>query len=197
MTDQTRLQLTLEAFDTANRHDPNHEVVDGQSQPREWVYGQRMSEMLASFAPAASEALQLAARSQHIERWAIPRTDYPTGRVGYNRWRTELGRYHARRASELMAQTGYGEATCQRVSDLLQKKQLKRDPETQTLEDVACLVFLRYYLEDFAKKHEDDKLISILQKTWQKMSESGQESAMQIPLSAKLQNILQQALEAD
>ena len=33
--------------------------------------------MLERFAPDASEVLRLAARCQHIQRWKIPRADYP------------------------------------------------------------------------------------------------------------------------
>lgn len=194
MTEHERLTRTLAAFDEANRRDPHRETVEGESLPREWVYGQRMSEALADFMPDAGEALQLAARSQHIERWVIPREDYPMDRAGYKRWRTELGRYHARRASEIMAQEGYSEEMCLRVADLLQKKQLKRDPEAQALEDVICLVFLRYYLADFARKHPEDKLITIIRKTWNKMSSRGHEAALQLSLPPDLGNLVHKAL---
>ena len=65
-----------------------------------------MSQSLAAFEPAASFALQLAARAQHIERWTSPRSNYPQGRTGYKQWRSELLLYHARRAGELMAEAG-------------------------------------------------------------------------------------------
>ena len=194
MTDRERLALTLAAFDDANSRDPHRETVDGESLPRELIYARRMSETLAAFMSDASEALQLAARSQHIERWIIPREDYPMDRAGYKRWRTELGRYHARRASEIMANMGYREAMCQRVADLLQKKQLKRDPEAQALEDVICLVFLRHYLADFARKHPEDKLVTIIRKTWNKMSARGHEAALQLPLPPALGALVQRAL---
>jgi hypothetical protein len=81
------------------------------------------------------------------------------------------------------------------VGFLLQKKKLKRDPETQTLEDVICLVFLQYYLEPFMQKHPEDKLIDILQKTWNKMSEEGREAALNLPLSDGARRLISKALE--
>lgn len=191
-----KLQQALAGFDAANALDPNHEVDEkGQLHPKELLYARRMTEELKLFMAEPSEHLQLAARAQHIERWTSSRKDYPEGRKGYKQWRAELGLYHGRRAGEIMASVGYGEDDIQRVQYLLQKRQLKRDPETQALEDVICLVFLRFYLEPFATKHEEDKLIDIIQKTWKKMSESGHKAALQIPYSEKILNILKKSLD--
>ena len=53
-----------------------------------------------------------------------------------------------------MAGAGYpGRPTGKRVAGLLRKEGLKRDAETQALEDVVCFVFLRWYFADFAAKH--------------------------------------------
>ena len=73
---------------------------------------------------------------------------------------------------------------CIRDRFLLLKKQLKKDSETQALEDVICLVFLEFYFEPFAAKHTEEKVIDILRKTWRKMSEDGQAAALKLPLSA-------------
>ena len=69
------------------------------------------------------------------------------------------------------------------MAALLKKEKLKSDEESQVLEDVICLVFLRYYFAEFAKQHDEAKLIDILQKTWRKMSEAGHQSALKLPLS--------------
>ncbi len=190
----TRLQATLEAFDQANRADPNIETVDGEDQPKELVYGQRMSQTLAEFSPQASEALQLAARAQHIKRWEIPRNQYPMDRPGYKKWRTQLGVYHGQVASEIMAEQGYDQETIERVQSMLSKRNLKRDPDVQTLEDVICLVFLQHYLEDFARKHPEPKLIDIIQKTWRKMSPEGHAAALKLKLPSHLQTLVGKAL---
>lgn len=188
-----RLEAVMAAIDQINRQDPNREA-DGT--PKELLYGQRMSAELERFAPGADELLQIAARAQHIERWIIPRTDYPMDRAGYKKWRTELGAHHARRTAELMRAQDYSDADCLRVADMLQKKRLKLDPQVQTLEDVICLVFIRYYLKDFATKHNEDKLIRIVQKTWNKMSDTGHSAALAIPLPADLSALIHKALKS-
>ncbi len=62
-----RFQQANAAFDALNAQDPSHEVFDGQARPKELLYAERMSAMLKRYAPDASEALQLAARCQHIQ----------------------------------------------------------------------------------------------------------------------------------
>ena len=193
----TRLTETLAAFDSANAEDPNLESVNGQSVPKELIYGQRMTEQLFKFCPNASETLQLAARSQHICRWKIPRADYPMDRQGYKRWRLDLAQLHGDIAGQIMADKGYDDDAVQRVKDLLLKRGLKRDDEVQTLEDVICLVFIECYLEDFASKHDESKLIDIIRKTWNKMSSLGHDAALKLPLSAAMLSLVTKALTPD
>ena len=90
---------------------------------------------------------------------------------------------HAQKASSILKEVGYKQETIDAVSFLLEKKQLKRNADTQTLEDVICLVFLEYYFESFAYKHPNEKTIEILEKTWRKMSDKGKEAALKLPLS--------------
>ncbi len=181
----------LALFDAANAQDPN---VDASGEPKELLYAQRMTQRLLAFAPGASAHLQLAARAQHIERWTSPRSNYPEGRTGYKQWRSELMRFHAQRAGELLQQAGAEEQDIARVQYLLQKRGLGRDPETQTLEDVICLVFIEFYLADFAEGYPAEKLDDIIRKTWRKMSEAGQAAALALPLEAGLLAIVGRAL---
>lgn len=189
-----RFQNVIRAIDDKNQQDPHRVEHEGQLVGKEWLYGQRMSACLAQFKPDAAELLQIACRAQHIQRWSIPRSDYPMDRIGYRRWRTELGKFHAELTAELMADCGYSEDEQQRVKSLLQKQQLKRDDEAQTLEDVACLVFLTYHLEDFASQHATDKIIDIIRKTWNKMSADGHAAALKLPLSEAMADLVGQAL---
>jgi hypothetical protein len=190
-----RLEQTLAAFDAANALDPNTENVDGEEAPKELIYSQRMTQQLHKFLPQASEVLQLAARSQHICRWKIPRNDYPMDRQGYKKWRLDLAVFHGETAGKIMAANGYDEKCIQRVKDLLLKRSLKRDDEVQALEDVVCLVFLEFYLDDFAGKHDEAKLIDIIQKTWNKMSEAGHAAALKLPLSNDMLTLITKALQ--
>ena len=97
------------------------------------------------YSSEASEEVQLAARCQHICRWESPRDSYEMNRTGYLLWRTELKKFHAKKAGGILKSVGYADATIEKVSFLLQKKQLKKNEDTQTLEDVICLVFLQFY----------------------------------------------------
>ena len=190
-----RLNQTLAAFDEANRQDPRVDHDEqGDEVPSELLYAQRMSQTLESFRPGASEALQLAARCQHIERWKIPREDYPMDRKGYLLWRSNLKKMHGERAAEIMQRHGYDEETIDRVVMLVNKKQLKRDDEVQALEDVICLVFLQYYFDEFREKHSEEKLIDIVAKTWRKMSDKGHEAALTLSMSPESLAIIQKAI---
>ena len=191
-----QLEKTLAAFDAVNAQDPNIEIVNGQPIAKELIYSHRMTEHLHQFLPSASVELQLAARSQHICRWKIPRSDYPMDRQGYKKWRLDLAVFHGETAGEIMQANGYDESVIQRVKDLLLKRSLKRDDEVQALEDVICLVFLEFYLEDFASKHDEAKLIDIIQKTWNKMSDAGHTAALKLPLSNTMLALVTKALQS-
>lgn len=191
----TQLEQTLAAFDAANALDPNTEIVNGQAIAKELIYGQRMTEHLHKFQSNPSVELQLAARSQHICRWKIPRSDYPMDRQGYKKWRLDLAVFHGETAGDILVQNGYSTDTVERVKDLLLKRSLKRDHEVQALEDVVCLVFLEFYLEDFTSKHDEAKLIDIIQKTWNKMSEDGHAAALKLPLSDAMLALVTKALQ--
>jgi hypothetical protein len=186
--------MALDAFDRANAADPNLESVDGEEVPKEVIYGQRMSAWLMRLCPEAPEALCLAARSQHIERWVTPRGSYPDGRIGYLTWRRDLKRYHADRAGEILAGLGYPNTLVAGVQALVRKERLKQDEDAQVLEDVACVVFLAHYLADFAEKHETDKVVEILRKTWAKMSPLGRRAALALPMTGALEGLLASAL---
>jgi hypothetical protein len=196
MNEQTRLQAALKAIDEANAQDPNTLDIDGVKTTKELLYGQRMSAQLEQFTPLASTSLQIAARAQHIQRWLSPRSDYPQGREGYKRWRADLGQFHAETTAKILAKLDYSDTFITRVSTLLGKKGIKRDEEVQTLEDVICLVFLEHYLSDFARKHSDEKLIDIIQKTWRKMSEAGHEAALKLPIDPAVMPLITRALQA-
>lgn len=194
MEKQDRYQQAIRRFDEINARDPRHEFHAGRDWPKELLYAERMTACLSAFEPNASEALRLAVRSQHIERWAIPRDQYPRNRQGYKRWRTDLAKHHATIASMVLSECGYSEAEIRRVQELLRKEKLKLDPEVQTLEDVACLVFLEFYFDAFAADYTEDKLLDILFKTWIKMSPRGHAAALDLPLSPQARTLIEKAL---
>lgn len=178
---QSPYQAAINAFDQANSQDPNVEIADGREYPKELLYAQRMSDMQERYAPEASEAVKLAVRAQHIQRWKSPRSDYPMDKPGYMLWRTGLYKFHAETAGVLMKEAGYDDEMIERVKTIVSKKGLKTNPETQLMEDVVDLVFIEHYMIGFASSHpeyDEAKWILIVRKTWQKMSERAHEFAL-------------------
>lgn len=193
---QPSLESLYAAIDAVNQQDPNAELdLESIAVPKEWLYGQRMTQSLERFAPNATSAVRIAARGQHIARWSLPRQDFPMTREGYLRWRTTLYGYHADRLEALMREAGWPEDEIQSVRKIVQKKSIKSDPEVQLVEDVACLVFLEFYFRAFAKTQTEEKLIPIIQKTWRKMSEAGHAAALTLPFSEAELALIGKALE--
>jgi hypothetical protein len=170
-------------IDAENAQDPNSELYQSKTYPKELLYSNRMYERLMDFYPNASEAIQIAAKAQHICRWKMPRESFPMDRVGYLKWREDLKKFHAKTTGEILEKAGYTPEFIDRVSFLIEKKLLKKDTETQLLEDVICLVFLQYYFDDFVQKHDREKMKNIILKTWNKMSITGHEEALKINFS--------------
>lgn len=176
MSEDRRLAEVLRRIDEANAADPTSEGPTAE--PAALLYGRRMSEELASFLPEASDHLKIAVRAQHIERWTKPRASFPEGKQGYLAWRNDLKAFHAERVAEIMAEAGYREADRERVAKIVRKQGIKRDPEVQALEDVACLVFMRHYFADFAADREPGQIRDIVAKTARKMSPEGRARAL-------------------
>ena len=164
-----KLKGALDAIDKANSADPSFH--DGR--PAALLYGERMSEELGRLFPDASDALRIAARGQHIERWLLPRTDYPMDRAGYHAWRTEQGRRHAARIAAIMTDAGFGEDEIAAAGRMLRKERIKHDADVQRLEDVICFVFVRWYFSPFAETREAEELLRIVTRTAKKMSAGG------------------------
>jgi len=201
ISDQQRFERAIKLFDGANSQDPNTETASGRAWPKELLYAERMSEMLARFAAEASEVVRLACRAQHIQRWKIPRKDYPMTPEGYQRWRTTLYKFHAETAGRLLQEAGYPEEMIARVKEVVGKRGLKVNPETQMMEDVVDLVFIEHYMLGFALQKADyseEKWLDIIRKTWKKMSERGRAFALsgQLKLPEPLVPLILKAVQA-
>lgn len=116
-------------------------------------------------------------------------------RPGYHAWRTALKSRQATQVEEICVAAGCGREVAARVGALMRKEDLRRDEETQVLEDVACLVFLDDQLEGFEGGHDEDKVVGILRKTWVKMSERGRELALEIPMGERAKELVGKALQ--
>jgi hypothetical protein len=184
----TRARVALDAIHATDPHTVGNV-------PSELLYADRLEAWLLRLVPNPSPALSLAARAQHLERWVIPRSDFPMDRAGYHAWRTSVHRRQGQRAEEILVGAGADAEVAGRVRTLVSK--LAKDADGQALEDAACLVFLEYELADFAVSHPDytrEKFVGIIQRTWRKMSPSAHALSSSIPLSAALASLVKEAV---
>jgi len=190
----TKLERAFDLFDAYNRNAPEHLDWNGESYPAEYFYALKLYEWVKKLDAQASESLLLASRSQHIGRWEIARNTYPEGRAGYLKWRSDLSKYHAEKASEILTSVGYDQETIASVREIILKQKLKLNPDVQTIENALCLVFLEFQFDDLIAKQSEEKMIDILRKTWGKMSEPGREAALSLQYSETGKALISKAL---
>jgi len=193
-SDTSAFTHVFHALDDLHRNDPQSVEIDGIKEPKELIYARRMSAWLEHTHPAAADTLRLAVRAQHLQRWLVPRAEYPEGRVGYLTWRRDQSRQAGDTVAALMQKAGYGEGDTERTASIIRKQGLGRDDDVQALEDCACLVFLENYFADFSRTIERDHLIRIVQKTWRKMSPGAHELALALPMSDTSAALVHEAL---
>lgn|GEM_PF-290088 len=177
-----RFLKAIESIDRHNERDPKRVSNDGVDMGYEFHFSCLLFVKVLSLREDASEALLIAARSQHICRWESPRSDYPEGRAGYLKWRADLKRFHADKTESILAELGYPPEFIETVRAINLKKDLKSNPDSQTMEDALCLVFLESQFPDFRVKTSEEKMVSIIRKTWAKMSAEGQKAALNLNL---------------
>ena len=193
-----KLTNTLAAIDDVNRQDPNTILINGTSQVKELIYGQQMTDCLKKYWPEANELLQIAVRAQHIKRWQLKRTEFSEGKAGYYQWRIAQGKFHAELAASIMIDQGYASEQAEQCAAIIRKENLKTNSDSQTLEDVACLIFLMHYFDEFAAKYTEQdneaKIVRIVQLTWSKMSTQAHDIALGLTLPDHLAVIVNKAL---
>lgn len=182
-------------IDAMNREDPRRVEHAGSSMAYEERHAILVSSWVRRLDPGASDALLVAARGQHVRRWSIPRDSYPRDRPGYLRWREELKRMHAATLASILEEEGADAPLVARVRDLVMKRDIKGDPETQVLEDALCLAFLESELAGLRASTEPGKFAGILRKTWAKMSDRGHREALALPLDPADRAAIEAALQ--
>ena len=181
-------------IDQVHAADPTH-AADGR--PAELVYAERMENWVARLTPNATPLLRLAARSQHLERWSVPRATFPLDKPGYHAWRRSLYTKQSERARALLLQAGVPASEAAEVATWVSKTGLKSNAGTQALEDAACLVFLENEIEAFAAQHAEyprEKFVDILRKTWRKMSPTAQQAALNLDLPPAIRELVLDAV---
>jgi hypothetical protein len=189
-----KLTKAFELFDNYNKQDPRKVTWEGKEYPVEYFYALQLHNWLLKLESKPGESLMIASRCQHIGRWKIPRNQYPAGKAGYLRWRKDLAQFHASTAENLLTQAGYGRDEIDKVMHILLKENLKNDAEVQSMENALCLVFLEFQLGEFMTRHDDNKVIRILQKSWKKMSDPGKNAALTLSFTPEAKALLEKAV---
>lgn len=197
MIDAHVLDAAFAAIDAANDADRTQVTWQGVLVAKARLQGERASHWLGRLATEPAPAVQLAARGHHLRRFAIPRTTYPDGRVGYRRWRAAQKEALADALIEVLTPVGVDATTLARAIQLAQRAGLGSDPETQLVEDAACLVFLETDLADLLARLGTDKTVDAIRKTLPKMSEQAIALAAEAaPAGAALDAVLRAAQAA-
>ena len=197
MDESDRFARAIALIDAANAADPIAMHYGGTDRPKELLHAELLTRWVDTLRPDAPEALRLAARGQHIRRWEHPRSAYPDGRSGYLRWRTGLYTFHAEETAKLLKQSGYEDETVARVSGIIRKQGLGRDPDVQAIEDGLCLVFLETQLDELAGKLDRQKMLTVLRKTWKKMSPVARQLALELTFGPDERDLIAEALESE
>jgi len=185
-----RLAAVVAAVDRVNGDDPNlHE-----GRPLALVHGELATHWVAQLVDSPSGELTIAARAHHLRRWELQRVDYPAGRAGYLRWRRDNKQVQADAVVEIAGALGYGQASADRIASLVLRKGLGSDPETQTLEDAACLAFLGTQFDSMVAKLGHDHMVQVVARTLKKMSPAAIALAADIELSASASAVLSDAV---
>jgi hypothetical protein len=178
------------AIDASNSDDPNLIDVRGERLPLALAHGRLATDWVLHLQPDASELVLLAARAHHLRRWELARTTYPEGRAGYLRWRRDQKARHARDIEAILRGVGYDADDTARVQAMLRREGLGTDPDTQLVEDAACLVFVETQLGPVAEQLGFEHTIEVLQKTARKMSPAAIAALTDVPLSESDRAIL-------
>lgn len=191
-------KTAIQLINKAHSEDPNQITVDYEQFPAELVYADRCVEWLFKLNPEPTELQEIAVRCQHFKRWEIPRDSYPMDKKGYHQWRIYLYNYQAEEAAKVLRQAGYLERDIDFVKNMVSKKDLRNNEDTQLIEDVACLTFLEFYMQPFAAsktEYSEEKWIKIIQKTWNKMSDKAHDLALtQIKYTQEIFELINKAL---
>ena len=190
----TAYDSAVAQIDGANADDPTVVVVRGESVPLALVHGRLAAEWVERLVDTPTDAELLAARAHHLRRWEMPRTSYPEGRPGYLRWRKDQKARHAGDLATIMESAGYDADVISRTQALVRREGLGSDPQTQVIEDAACLVFIETQLADVADRFARDHLLAVIRKTAAKMSPEALALIADIRLSPEAVDLLGEAL---
>lgn len=182
ITEKQYLQAA-NAIENVHQSDASTTYENEMEWAAELIYSERMLQILDKLEPNPSFELKLAAQCQHLERWIVNRGSYPMDRKGYHQWRKAVMDYQLGKTSEILTSVGISQEDITMVLDIISRKGVKHPYESQLIIDVSCVVFIKWYLDPFAEKHEQEKVVDILAKTAKRMSPKALEMVSTLTLS--------------
>ena len=190
MITETQYINAVNRINAIHNEDISSETTEGKEVKAELLYSERMLSVLKLVAPDSSHELKLAALCQHMSRWSIPRATFPMDKKGYYQWRAAIMDHQLEVTTRALAESGIDEQSIAVVKDALKNKADKSNENASIIEDTACLVFIKWYLEPFASQFDTTKAADILRKTAKKMSERGLGLISQLNLTSSVSEIL-------
>ncbi|HHJ36587.1 MAG TPA: DUF4202 family protein, partial [Gammaproteobacteria bacterium] len=108
---------------------------------------------------------------------------------------------HAEMVARCLEEADYDAELIERVKLAVSKQSLKTNEDTQVVEDVAALVFIEHYMQDFVDKHpeyDEEKWLGIVVRTLKKMRAQAQQFALEghIALPEPLIPLIQKAVSS-
>ncbi len=173
-----RWRAAVAAFEAHHAADPRPLVRDGVTTTVSLDYHARVSAWVRRLDGVAGLPARLGALAQHVRRFELPRTDFPATPQGYKRWRANAGLRQAELARTELERAGFDAAIVTHTCDVMLKKRLAHDPLAALLEDAVCVRFVQDELASFAAGRAPDAVLTIISKTWAKMSPSGHQAAV-------------------
>ncbi len=183
-----------QAIENVHQSDASTTYENEMEWAAELIYSERMLQILDHLEPNPSFELKLAAQCQHLERWIVNRGSYPMDRKGYHQWRKAVMDYQLGKTSEILTSVGIDQDDITSILEIISRKGVKHPYESQLIIDVSCVVFIKWYLDPFAEKHEHDKVIDILAKTAKRMTPKALELVSTFKLSENSAKLLAELL---
>lgn len=191
MISEAQYQKAKAKIDQEHSLDLSIQTDNGIEYPAELLYSNRMLSILDLVLPESNNVIKLAAQCQHLKRWQVPRDLYPYDRRGYHEWRRVVMDFQLEQTRIILSEAGIDDADITEITKILHEQGNKLNRDSQVIMDTACLVFLRWYMEPFASKHQNEKVADILKKTMRKMSSHGVKLIQKLELSSTSKQLIE------
>ena len=170
MSISDRFDQAIATFDKYNASDPHQEVAGDNSFPKESAIRSAHERTAGPVCTGKRGGLAACRQKPAYRPLGNSKGRIPSRQKGISAMKNAKKSTMRKLQRRIPSDCGYENEIIEKVKFLLLKKELHKNADTQLLEDIICLVFVQYYLDEFAAKHDDEKVVDILRKTIKKMS---------------------------